>query len=122
MPLDTNISSSPYFDDYDEFKNYYKVLYKPGVAVQTRELNQTQSILQSQIEKIGRNIFKEGSVVEGCSFNFDNNYQFVKLSDSYSNGSLLTPSQFNGQVVYNTNPVHWKYRPGDGNSPPDLRC
>ena len=49
MPIQTDLSVSPYFDDFDENKDYYRVLFKPGVAVQVRELNQLQSILQKQI-------------------------------------------------------------------------
>jgi hypothetical protein len=50
MAIATNVS--PYFDDYSEDKNFYKVLYKPGVAVQSRELTQTQTIFQNQIKRI----------------------------------------------------------------------
>ena len=41
----TSTSVSPYFDDYSEDKNFYRVLYKPGVAIQSRELNQSQTML-----------------------------------------------------------------------------
>ena len=63
MPQETNLNVSPYFDDFDSNKNYYKVLFKPGYPVQARELTTLQSILQNQIEKFGNHIFKEGSVV-----------------------------------------------------------
>jgi hypothetical protein len=53
MPQSTNLNKSPYFDDFSEDKNYYKVLFKPGTTVQARELTTLQSILQSQIEKFG---------------------------------------------------------------------
>ena len=78
MALSTDLSRSPYYDDYSADKNFYRVLYRPGTAVQTRELNQMQSIMQDQIDKFGRHIFTEGSVVEGCSFTFDNIF-FIKL-------------------------------------------
>ena len=41
---------TPYFDDYSEDKNFHRVLFKPGVAVQSRELTQSQTILQNQIK------------------------------------------------------------------------
>lgn len=53
----------PYFDDFDESKNYHQVLFKPEYAVQARELTQLQTILRSQIEKFGNHIFQHGSVV-----------------------------------------------------------
>ena len=67
MPLETNFNASPYFDDYDPNNNYYRILFKPSVAVQTRELTQLQTILQDQIDKFGRHVFKDGSIVEGCT-------------------------------------------------------
>ena len=50
MPQETNLNASPYFDDFNPSKEYYKVLFKPGYPVQARELNNLQSILQNQIE------------------------------------------------------------------------
>ena len=47
MPINTDLNISPYFDDYNEKDDYYKVLFKPGVAVQVRELNQLQTIFFS---------------------------------------------------------------------------
>lgn len=89
MTLQIDLSRKPYFDDFDEEKNFYRVLYRPSTAVQTRELNQTQSILQDQLDKFGRSIYKDGSVVEGCSFTFDNNYFYVKIQDRFANGSVI---------------------------------
>ena len=50
MTIKTPLNGSPYFDDYDQNKDFYKVLFKPSVGVQVRELNQLQTILQSQID------------------------------------------------------------------------
>jgi hypothetical protein len=81
MPLETNFNAAPYFDDYSANANFYRVLFKPAVAVQARELTQVQTILQDQIEKFGRHVFKDGSIVEGCTVTFDSEYQYVKLQD-----------------------------------------
>ena len=67
MAQDFNIY--PYYDDFDASKNFHRVLFKPGAAVQARELTQLQTILQDQITKFGNHIFKHGSVViPGNSF------------------------------------------------------
>ena len=102
MALDTDLSRKPYFDDYDVTKNFYRVLYRPAAAVQARELNQMQTIMQDQIDKFGRYVFKEGSVVEGCAFTFDNAYNYVKIKDNYANNSAISNiSDFVGKIVIN---------------------
>ena len=61
----SNLNINPYFDDFDENKNFHKVLYKPGTVVQARELTQSQTILQEQVKRIGDYLFKDGSTVTG---------------------------------------------------------
>ena len=70
MPLNTNLSASPYFDDYDRSDNYYRILFKPATAVQVREVNQLQTMLQDQIEQFGDHILKAGTILDGCQFTF----------------------------------------------------
>ena len=52
--LTTDFNVTPYYDDYDQYKNFHRILFKPGYAVQGRELTQLQTILQQQINQIGR--------------------------------------------------------------------
>ena len=63
MPQNTNLNISPYFDDFDKDKNFYRVLFRPGYPIQAEELTTMQSILQNQMESIGQHFFKEGSMV-----------------------------------------------------------
>ena len=63
MPQETNLNVAPYFDDFDPSSNYYKILFKPGFPVQSRELTGLQSILQNQVEEMGNHFFKEGAKV-----------------------------------------------------------
>ena len=63
MAQKTNLNVSPYYDDFDSLKDFYKVLFNPGRPVQARELTTLQSILQNQLESFGSNLFKDGSVV-----------------------------------------------------------
>lgn len=88
MPQETNLNVSPYFDDFDPAKNYYKVLFKPGYPVQARELTGLQSILQNQIEQFGNHVFKEGSVVIPGAITFN----------KYSSG-VVVENTFNGVNV-----------------------
>ena len=80
MAQKTNLNVSPYFDDFDAEKNFYKVLFNPGRPVLSRELNNIQSILQNQIESFGSHIFKDGSVVIPGNIVFDNQFSAVKLN------------------------------------------
>jgi len=84
MPINKNLNIAPYFDDYDVEKQFYRVMFKPGYAIQARELTQLQTMLQGQVEAFGDNIFKEGSVVKGCNFTELDDLQFVKVNDGPS--------------------------------------
>jgi hypothetical protein len=99
MPINTNFNVNPYFDDYDEAKNYYKVLFRPSTAIQARELNQMQTILQKQIDRFGQHIFKNGSIVLDGSFDYEHYIDTVKvvsltqdLESSYFVGKIVTGS------------------------------
>ena len=61
----TIMGGVPYYDDFDQQKKFLKLLFKPGLPVQARELSQAQTILQNQIERFGSNVFRNGSVVLG---------------------------------------------------------
>jgi hypothetical protein len=77
----TIMGGPPYFDDYDEDKRFLKILFRPGRPLQSRELTQLQSMLQNQIERFGRHMFEEGSVVTGGSIT-DATVNFIRVTDS----------------------------------------
>lgn len=99
---DTVLNQSPYWDDFDETDNYYRVLFRPGVAVQARELTQLQTILQNQIERFGENIFKVGTVIKGCTQSFDSNYQYVKILDNQVDGQPCNMDLYANTLVIGT--------------------
>jgi hypothetical protein len=82
MAQKTNLNISPYYDDFNSEKNFYKVLFNPGRAVQARELTTLQSILQNQVESFGSHIFKEGSVVIPGNIVYDGQFYAVKLNQT----------------------------------------
>jgi len=61
----TLLNIDPYYDDYDEDKKFLRVLFRPGYAVQARELTQLQSILQNQVSRMGDHIFEDGAKIIG---------------------------------------------------------
>lgn len=99
MPLKNNLSNDPYFSDYTPEKSYHEILFQPSVSVQVRELNNLQAQLQNQIEKFGDNIFKSGTIVNGCNFSFYANYQYVKLRDNSITGISIDPSLYEGMFI-----------------------
>ena len=85
-----NLNVSPYYDDFDDTKNFNRVLFRPGYAVQARELTQLQTLLQSQIGKFGDHIFKNGTVVKGCEFKLDSERAFVKIADTDASSAAVS--------------------------------
>lgn len=100
MPLNTNFNQDPYYDDFNDDKNFYRVLFKPGNAVQARELTQLQSTLQDQIKKFGDHIFRTGSVVTGGQITIQNT-AYINISSTYS-GQDISHINFDKQTIINT--------------------
>ena len=87
MAEKTDLNIAPYYDDYDESKNFQKVLYRAGRPLQARELTQSQSILQNQIERFGDHFFEEGSIVTGAQSDVDFDLYYVKVKTENPNSS-----------------------------------
>ena len=96
MPSPTDFNLSPYFDDFSETKKFHRVLFRPAFAVQARELTQSQTILQNQIERVSDHLFEKGAMIIPGEIGYDLYYYAIKLtSKSASNvsdyvGSTLT--------------------------------
>ena len=82
MAISFNVE--PYWDDFESVaagntlspkEQYQRILFRPGKAVQARELTQLQSILQNQVIF---NVFKDGSVEPG-TVHLHNKIDYVKL-------------------------------------------
>ena len=102
MPINTDLNIAPYFDDYDQENQFYKVLFKPGYALQARELTQLQTTLQNQIETFGDNIFKEGSIIKGCNIAQIKGLQFVKLANNDNDDEGYDPTDFISRKAFET--------------------
>jgi hypothetical protein len=103
MSINKNLNVAPYFDDYEAEKNFHRVLFKPSVAVQARELNQLQTILQDQIERFGTNILVEGSIVKGGNFMDIRRLPYVKIRDNNSNNQPIAIDNYVGANVTGKN-------------------
>jgi len=96
MPAKTDFNVSPFWDDWELSDDFYRVLFRPGFAVQARELTTLQTILQNQVEQFGDHIFKEGTMVIPGGVTYDNAYYAVKVQATYTTGTL---SDYLGQYV-----------------------
>ena len=96
----TDLNVSPYYDDFDEADNFHRVLFRPGYAIQARELTQLQSILQNQVERHGNHMFKEGSIVIPGQLSYSDAFPTLQLSSNFADEEI-DPSQFYDA----TNPV-----------------
>jgi len=103
MAIDFNVE--PFFDDFlasngAKENNYMRVLFRPGFAVQARELTQIQSILQNQIKQFGDHIFQNGSPVFGGHITYDLKVPFIKLQTAY-NGADVDLEDYENAVIRN---------------------
>lgn len=96
-----NLNINPYHDDFDETKNFHRILFRPGYAVQARELTQLQTILQNQVTKFGRHIFREGSIVAGGEITYSPGAYYVKIQANDTNGDLINVTDFDGKIIGN---------------------
>lgn len=95
MAQNTNLNVSPYYDDFNRNKDFYRILFRPGYSVQTRELTTLQSILQEQIERYGNYSFKQGELVIPGEVGLNTKLNYVKLS-SVSEVAV----NVDGEIVY----------------------
>ena len=95
MPSPTDFNLSPYFDDYAESKKFHRVLFRPAFAVQARELTQSQTILQNQIERLSDHIFEKGAMVIPGEIGFDLDYYAVKLTSK----TYATVAEYIGKQI-----------------------
>ena len=104
MPQKTNLNVNPYYEDFDASKNFYKILFRPGYSIQSRELTQVQSILQNQIESFGKYAFKQGELVIPGEVGLNTKLDYVKLSSvsevAISEGDDIVYKKYDiGQLV-----------------------
>lgn len=101
MPSPTDFNLSPYYDDFTESKKFHRVLFRPAFAVQARELTQSQTQLQNQIEKVSDHLFEKGAMVIPGEIGYDLNYYSVKLT------SIASRKHFSS--IYNRHSFNWRF-------------
>jgi hypothetical protein len=91
-----------YHDDYTASqngdKNYLRILFKPGYSVQVRELNQLQSALQDQINRLGSSVWKDDTAVIGGKTSFLPSVRSLRLNLSTRTASSVVSSLYGAAV------------------------
>jgi hypothetical protein len=93
------------------------------VAVQARELNQLQNILQNQVSRFGNHVFKPGSMVIPGNVKFDQNFNFVKLLSTFNSTDIDVTNYLNREMIGQTSGIRaivMKVEPATAIDPPTI--
>ena len=78
-------------------------MIRPGVAVQARELTQSQTIFQNQIKRIGDYLFTSGDKVVGPKPAINIDARTIRVKDVDSFGVAITPATYLNTFVTSLN-------------------
>ena len=100
-----DFSSTPYFDDFSPNKHFHRILFKPGRAIQARELTQLQSILQSQISSFADHIFSQNTPVKGGNVTVDKNRYYLQISTEIEDQAIDVNNFLNRILINQTGTI-----------------
>jgi len=89
----------PYYDDFDAAKNYHRILFKPGFAVQARELTQSQTIFQNQITSFADAIFAQNTPISGGKVTVNQNVYYLKLNTTVGSTAISAEDFADGTIT-----------------------
>jgi len=119
---DIDTSNAPYYDDFDADKGFLRVLFRPK-SVQARELTQAQTILQEQVNRLGRHLFTEGAMVIPGGIRISSQQDYVKLtfiSGSVYDDIVDRTDMVVSSVVSGLTAKVKKVIPAEGEDPPSI--
>ena len=100
MAQNTNLNVTPYYDDFDKSKNFYRVLFRPGFPIQARELTSMQSVMQNQVENMGTHLFKDGAMVIPGQIGYDLEVDAIQVQESFLGADVENyRSQLTGKII-----------------------
>ena len=84
-----NISNvDNYYNTFDATKGYTELLFRAGKVLQSKEVNELQSVLKEQIKNVGNTILTDGDKIEGCQLIVDGNIAKITKGKIYLNGNI----------------------------------
>lgn len=104
-------SQRPYYDDFDISKKFSQILFRPGMAIQARELTQLQTILQDQIARMGSHFFDNGAKIIGGETSIKEKIEYIKLPNTITGLPSTSTHEYVGGTITNgtlsANIVHY---------------
>lgn len=71
---------SQYYNLFDDTKGYTELLFRAGKILQSKELNEMQSIIKNQIKAVGDTVLTDGDIIEGCQLVIADDKQSVTMT------------------------------------------
>ena len=108
------LRQDPYYDDYYAYANstaiitqgvdydFHRILFRPRRGVQSRELTQTQTLLQTQLERLGSAQFRNGDRVYGGQLTIDVGATSGQVLSNTTLTALFDRDTNQGKYVYAT--------------------
>ena len=78
-----SLANANYFEDYftnDYAKGYRQLLFNPGKPVPARDLTQLQTMLNEYSKNYLDTVFRNGTVIEGCSLYIESNNHILTIN------------------------------------------
>ena len=85
-----NMNIRPYYDDFDDSKNFYRILFRPSFSLQARELTQSQTLFYDQLEKVSS--LSDGDKISSGEIVYDNGTILLSSGVYYVNGMAVNVS------------------------------
>ena len=73
------ISVTDYYNRYDKTKNWDYVALLVGRATQAAEINEIQNISEEKTKSIGKSLYEEGMIIEGCGISYSSSTKKATL-------------------------------------------
>ncbi len=84
-----NLNVTPYYNDFSANKKFNRVVFKPGVAVQARELTQMQDYFYETIKDMGEFLFSEGATIRGANAD-PVILDYIKINDTDASSATVS--------------------------------
>lgn len=79
---------SGYYNLFDPTKGYTEMLFRAGKVLQSKEVNELQSILKNQIKNVGDTVLTDGDIIEGCQLVIDATKVTITKGKIYLQGDV----------------------------------